>query len=833
MKSPIIWRELSMRKGKRSLIGDVTKFLDMCQDYYGLTRAMLTGEMLEKNEMEWFTQRSKVEYDEDVKMKAKAYLSYRCRQVCILGAANQTCDVLIMELLQIRQQNREHGMQEIRLFDDHRRVKKLAAMAMDAKYCLGSSGLGCCRVAANLKEALYNVDLVIVMDSFPRRTNESIVMWLKRNRNAMCVLGLALNKHARKHCRVIMGGPSSQPNCYNANVLASFATKLHVRNIVVVTHDLGRETLGFLAKKTGMKLADFHCPPVWGFVGLNKYVDLRNTLVSYEYRVPGPRVSMQIPQGRNEQEIRTVDNMITDANINEIVVAVAERKCAPRLGRQPQLCKITAILDVLRFWGLKQEDGDGEVLSLGVYSDGTFNIPEGLYWSQPVTLEKGFWKPYARFPIPRTEINLQSLFLLGIAALRQTGVKIRKQHDPEPKKSQMRNLKKFNVDNIRKGIKVPTVRTKRECVQALRRLAKEELGIDFDAPVTPSVITEESETTTESVGKDQIFCECWRQELLQLKRMASELSSTTELEVDFSSNLSGSEFSIINPPEPYVEDESLGPCEESVTDSCEGIESSETIVVCDCGEECHCLRSREGEASHVAEPTDQKMVSYIGQDSSYSLINDIGVDGRTRPTKNVTFDPELSPCAGKPQKKFKLYGTKDAIVNEERLEQMRRRVRQYEDRELTGESDDTYRDDATETTSEFEYGSNKFHFSIDGQYEIVGDDAGLEALEEIQKFGLKDSEETFKEMWQDEVSPALQVLSIESETVSTSATRTETDQQTETAEVVSVEKVESERYSTPYLEMIPEDDEGSDNEEVVSAVRKADEGSEPAVIQVP
>lgn len=80
-----------------------------------------------------------------------------------------------------------------------------------------------------------------------RKPKESLVQWLKRNRNAMCALGKGLNMYARVHCRVVIGSPSNQPICYNANVLASFATKLHVRNIVVVTQDMGREMLKSLS----------------------------------------------------------------------------------------------------------------------------------------------------------------------------------------------------------------------------------------------------------------------------------------------------------------------------------------------------------------------------------------------------------------------------------------------------------------------------------------------------------------------------------------------------------------------------------------------------------
>lgn len=184
---------------------------------------------------------------------------------------------------------------------------------------------------------------------------------------------------------------------------------------------------------------------------------------------------------------------------------------------------------------------------------GTFNIPEGLYWSQPVTLEKGFWKPYARYPVPRgVEINLQSFFLLGLASLKQTNVNIRKQRDCKPKFPE-KKVKKFDLETIRQGVKIPVVRTKWECLRALKQLAKDELGLDFEAKSSLSLITEESDTTIESVPQEQIYCECWRQELLQLRKMASDRSSTTEMEVDLSENISGSEWSVINPSEPYRE----------------------------------------------------------------------------------------------------------------------------------------------------------------------------------------------------------------------------------------------------------------------------------------
>lgn len=120
--------------------------------------------------------------------------------------------------------------------------------------------------------------------------------------------------------------------------------------------------------------------------------------------------------------------------------------------------------------------------------------------------------------------------------------------------------------------------------------------------------------------------------------------------------------------------------------------------------------------------------------------------------------------------------------------------------------------------------------------------SGLEALEQIQKFGLKDSEESFTEMWQDEVKPALKVLSVGSDTGSTDVSQSETEQQADEAEgqntksateesvEVCVEDriptVSSEGASRPprYLEAIPEADEsGLDSEEDTRSIIKAED----------
>lgn len=102
---------------------------------------------------------------------------------------------------------------------------------------------------------------------------------------------------------------------------------------------------------------------------------------------------------------------------------------------------------------------------------------------------------------------------------------------------------------------MPVIRTDRRCVNYLKTLAKTELGIDFDS--VDSTIKEEPESgvlnTPETIPREKLYCECWRDELKELQKVIFYRSSSTEREVDLSDNLSGSEWSIVNtsaPPPP-------------------------------------------------------------------------------------------------------------------------------------------------------------------------------------------------------------------------------------------------------------------------------------------
>ncbi|KAK6617563.1 hypothetical protein RUM44_005151 [Polyplax serrata] len=765
VQSPLIWREFGLKMGKKQFIGDINRFLDLCYDYYGIPRGVLAADEFSNKEMNWFKTRTESEYFEDIKLEAAARREYKSRQVCITGASSQITEILIMEILKIHGQSREGGL-EIRLFDETRKESKLRGSAFDAKYCPGLSGFGNCRVATTLKEALLNVDLVIVLDTFSRKPKESLVKWLKRNRNAMCALGKGLNMYAHVHCRVIIGSPSNQPLCYNATVLASFATKLHVRNIVVVTQDLGREMLKSISSKTRVALRDLYCPPVWGFVGLNKFIDVCKTLQTNIYKVPGKHKNSTLPQGTEEFELRTLDCMLSEEDTGAMQVHVSNLKLEsfPHLGRWPCLAKATAIVDLLKLWGLKQEDGNGEIICLGVYSDGTFNIPHGLYWSQPVILKNGFWVPFPDYPIPRPyHFNCYYFFIFGLAALYRTKIKPRR-YVP-PKRLTNARTKKFDFDKIMEETSIPVITTDPDSVTFLKYIVKNELGIDFDT--IDNTLVEESEPeemeAPEVVEREDLYCECWREELKELQKIVFYRSSSSEVEVDLSDNVSGSEWSVINVDAPL-------PLPVTVTETASPKKSIEILpvatatsssTVCSCGalsngSICQCLGTKKSE-EETTEHFYIEQNAEVFQDDQKDVI----YEDAYAHEKRVSFDPnEKSDGTGQLPKKF--YGRKDAIRDEAADLKMKKRIMRYERNLECGDGEESSLEDSLLSSSEDKKEDErepKFHIPIEGTaYDIIGDPDGLESLEVRRNATASPSLKSFREMYTDEVVPQLQML---------------------------------------------------------------------------
>ncbi|XP_069689666.1 putative malate dehydrogenase 1B [Periplaneta americana] len=292
------------------------------------------------------------------------------------------------------------------------------------------------------------------------RNGQALSPWLKYNYIKMRKIGGALRERAPDKCRVILAGVGDAPSCFNAHVIVDNAPNLKIRNVVAVTADLALQTIGTLASVTRTSRATIGQPPVWGFVGLNKMVDFNYAYhVTDVFRLKGGPTkeysrSSTLQPGTQTVELRNMTYLLDHEPSLHRKVTEKKLQIEGLLQRSLYLPKVRATVDLLTHW-LCDKERSNICLSLGVSSNGTFGLPRGLYFSQPVTLVDGFWKPFSDFPLPLDpHCRLVDLAVMPMHILKQFGLGNRCKGMwlmSEARRKDMREQKeKQHVENLRR-----------------------------------------------------------------------------------------------------------------------------------------------------------------------------------------------------------------------------------------------------------------------------------------------------------------------------------------------------------------------------------------------
>ena len=125
-----------------------------------------------------------------------------------------------------------------------------------------------------------------------------------------------------------------------------------------------------LAQKTGSTSDKVSQMTIWGNHSATQYPDLHNTLVD------GKSAMSLIEQSWYEEDF---------------IPTVQQRGAAiiKARGLSSAASAANAAIDHMHTWALGTPEGDWT--SMGVYSDGSYGIQEGLIYSFPVTCKNGDW----------------------------------------------------------------------------------------------------------------------------------------------------------------------------------------------------------------------------------------------------------------------------------------------------------------------------------------------------------------------------------------------------------------------------------------------------------
>ncbi|CAA6804433.1 MAG: Malate dehydrogenase (EC [uncultured Thiotrichaceae bacterium] len=208
-------------------------------------------------------------------------------------------------------------------------------------------------------------DYAILIGAKPRSKGMQRNDLILENAKIFAMQGRSINEHASKNVRVLVVG---NPANTNALIASANATDLHPRQFTSMTRLDHNRALGQLANKTNRLVADITRMIIWGNHSMTQYPDIGKCLIN----------------GTPAYDLVTRDWVI-DHMIPRIQRRGAE--IIEARGLSSAASAADAVVDHVRNWALGTQEGDW--VSMGVASDGSYGISEGVVFSFPVTCKDG------------------------------------------------------------------------------------------------------------------------------------------------------------------------------------------------------------------------------------------------------------------------------------------------------------------------------------------------------------------------------------------------------------------------------------------------------------
>ena len=214
-------------------------------------------------------------------------------------------------------------------------------------------------------DAFDGVEIALLVGSRPRTKGMERAELLSENGKIFTVQGRALNEHAAAEVKVLVVGNPANTNCLIA--MSSAPDIPHERFTSMMRLDHNR-AVAQLAAKIGAPVSDISHMGVWGNHSPTMYPDLFHAKV------------------RDEQAAGVVDDQAWLEN--DFLPNVGKRGAAiiEARGASSAASAANAAIDHVNDW---VSGTDGGWVSMGVPSDGSYGIPEGLICGFPCTCSGG------------------------------------------------------------------------------------------------------------------------------------------------------------------------------------------------------------------------------------------------------------------------------------------------------------------------------------------------------------------------------------------------------------------------------------------------------------
>lgn len=214
-------------------------------------------------------------------------------------------------------------------------------------------------------QAFKDAQIAILVGSRPRTKGMERKDLLEANGAIFTVQGKALNEHADRQVKILVVG---NPANTNAHIAMKSAPDLHPHQFTSMVRLDHNRALSQLASKIGKPVSAIRHMVVWGNHSPTMYADYRFATVDGQ----------------------SVKDIINDPAWNRDVFlpTVGKRGAAiiEARGLSSAASAANAAIDHVRDWHFGTQ---GEWVTMGIPSDGSYGIPEGIVYGFPVVCEKG------------------------------------------------------------------------------------------------------------------------------------------------------------------------------------------------------------------------------------------------------------------------------------------------------------------------------------------------------------------------------------------------------------------------------------------------------------
>ncbi|MEP1471804.1 MAG: malate dehydrogenase [Halieaceae bacterium] len=286
-------------------------------------------------------------------------------RVTVTGAAGQIGYALLFRIASGHMLGNDQPV-ILQLLDITPAMEALQGVAMELDDCAFPllAGIVC---TDDPNVGFKDTDYALLVGARPRGPGMERKDLLEANAAIFSVQGKAINDNASRDIKVLVVG---NPANTNSLITQRNAPDIDPRNFTAMMRLDHNRAKTQIAQKTGKTVNDVTNMTIWGNHSATQYPDLFNAKVS------------------GEAAIGLVDQ---DYYENDFIPTVQQRGAAiiKARGASSAASAANAAIDHMNSWALGTEGDDW--VSMGVYSDGSYGITEGLIYSFPCRCADGDW----------------------------------------------------------------------------------------------------------------------------------------------------------------------------------------------------------------------------------------------------------------------------------------------------------------------------------------------------------------------------------------------------------------------------------------------------------